>query len=169
MLPQIANPSLTEEQRHGRRGCTAISTGDSMRKYYYVIEQDDLWYIRVRGKIYGGYLVKEQALRHAINSAQHSAAEAYVVVHQPGGDYRVEWANSKAANGHHVGASLQMQPAWRPVGCLTDFPKTRRVVRLPQRAGDAAAAAPAMGDRMSPPPPLVLTKPAGCTGSTTEV
>lgn len=134
-----------------------------MRKYYYVIEQDDLWYIRVRGKIYGGYLVKEQALRHAINSAQHSAAEAYVVVHQPGGEYKVEWANSSAANGHHVGASLQMQPAWRQMAGLSDFPKSRRVVRVPRRPAD-----PMVGDSMPPPPPLVLTKPVGCTGPGTE-
>lgn len=113
-----------------------------MRKYYYVIEQDDLWYIRVRGKIYGGYLMKEQALRHAISSAKHSIAEAYVVVLQPSGEYKVEWSNRTTGRGHPVGSTLMLQPPWRRIANAAKFPQSQLIVRPPKPAEPDPSPAP---------------------------
>lgn len=68
-----------------------------MPVYYFVIEEDDVWRIRVRGRTYGGYLTRDQALQRAIAAARKSSDEAYVVAQQPAAGYRIAWSNRAPA------------------------------------------------------------------------
>ena len=64
-----------------------------MATYYFVIEDDDVWWVRVRGKNYGGFLMRSHAVRQAVHSASKCHGEACVVVQEPAFRWRVEWTN----------------------------------------------------------------------------
>jgi hypothetical protein len=64
-----------------------------MATYYFVVADDDVWWVRVRGKNYGGFLLRSHAVKQAVNSARKCNGEAYVVVQEPSFRWRVEWTN----------------------------------------------------------------------------
>jgi hypothetical protein len=64
-----------------------------MATYYFVVAEDDMWWVRVRGRAYGGFLLRSHAVRQAVHSARKCRGEAHVVVQQPQCRWRVEWSN----------------------------------------------------------------------------
>jgi hypothetical protein len=114
---------------------------ETMPVYYFVIEEDDVWRIRKRGRSYGGYLTREQAVRAAMQAAGRCRDEAHVVVQQTGAffsagsssgaampvtggpAYRIEWSNRRPATPITPAALAQMalarlgpMPGDNPVG-----------------------------------------------------
>jgi hypothetical protein len=45
-----------------------------MATYYFVIAEDDMWWVRVRGRASGGFLLRSHAVKQAIHSARIAAA-----------------------------------------------------------------------------------------------
>lgn len=64
-----------------------------MATYYFVLAEDDMWWVRVRGRAYGGFLMRSHAVKQAIHSARKCRGEAYVVVQEPHFRWRIEWSN----------------------------------------------------------------------------
>lgn len=68
-----------------------------MATYYFVLAEDDVWWVRVRGRSYGGFLLRSHAVKHAVHCARRCAGEAYVVVQEPSFRWRIEWTNRDSA------------------------------------------------------------------------
>ncbi|MCW0235944.1 MAG: hypothetical protein OJJ21_20275 [Ferrovibrio sp.] len=68
-----------------------------MATYYFIIAEDDLWWVRVKGRSYGGFLLRGHAVKQAIHSARRCSGDAYVVVQEPAFRWRVEWTNRSSA------------------------------------------------------------------------
>lgn len=64
-----------------------------MATYYFVIAEDDMWRVRVRGRSYGGFLLRSHAVKQAIHSASRCRGEAHVVVQEPQFRWRIEWSS----------------------------------------------------------------------------
>lgn len=67
-----------------------------MATYYFVIVEDDMWWVKVRGKAYGGFLMRSHAVKQAIHSAGKCRAEAHVVVQEADSRWHIEWSNQAA-------------------------------------------------------------------------
>lgn len=68
-----------------------------MATYYFVIAEDDMWWVKGRGKAHGGFLMRSHAVKQAIHSAGKCRAEAHVVVQEPNSRWRIEWSNQAAS------------------------------------------------------------------------
>jgi hypothetical protein len=64
-----------------------------MATYYFVVAEDDMWWVRVRGRAYGGFLLRSHAVKQAIHSARKCRGEAHVVVQEPQFRWRIEWSS----------------------------------------------------------------------------
>lgn len=64
-----------------------------MATYYFVVVEDDMWWIRVRGRSYGGFLMRNHAVKQAIHLARRCRGEALVVVQEPKFRWRIEWSS----------------------------------------------------------------------------
>ena len=64
-----------------------------MATYYFVVTEDDMWWVRVRGRAYGGFLLRSHAVKQAIHSARKCRGEAHVVVQEPQFRWRIEWSS----------------------------------------------------------------------------
>lgn len=64
-----------------------------MATYYFVVAEDDMWWVRVRGRSYGGFLLRSHAVKQAIHSARKCRGEAHVVVQEPQFRWRIEWSS----------------------------------------------------------------------------
>lgn len=64
-----------------------------MATYYFVLAEDDMWWVRVRGRAYGGFLLRSHAVKQAIHSASKCRGEAHVVVQEPQCRWRIEWSS----------------------------------------------------------------------------
>lgn len=69
-----------------------------MATYYFVVAEDDMWWVRVRGRAYGGFLLRSHAVKQAIHSAQKCRSEAHVVVQEPQFRWRIEWSSQAEGN-----------------------------------------------------------------------
>jgi hypothetical protein len=67
-----------------------------MATYYFVVAEDDMWWVRVRGRAYGGFLMRAHAVKQAVHSARKCRGEAHVVVQEPQFRWRIEWSNQSA-------------------------------------------------------------------------
>lgn len=63
-----------------------------MATYYFVVAEDDMWWVRVRGRAYGGFLMRSHAVKQAIHSARKCRGAAHVVVQEPQFRWRIEWS-----------------------------------------------------------------------------
>lgn len=64
-----------------------------MATYYFVVAEDDMWWVRVRGRAYGGFLLRSHAVKQAVHSARKCRGEAHVVVQEPQFRWRIEWSS----------------------------------------------------------------------------
>ncbi len=64
-----------------------------MATYYFVVAEDDMWWVRVRGRAYGGFLMRSHAVKQAVHSARKCRGEAHVVVQEPQFRWRIEWSS----------------------------------------------------------------------------
>jgi hypothetical protein len=64
-----------------------------MATYYFVIAEEDMWWVRVRGRAYGGFLLRSHAVKQAVHSARKCRGEAYVVVQESQFRWRIEWSS----------------------------------------------------------------------------
>lgn len=64
-----------------------------MATYYFIVAEDDMWWVRVRGRAYGGFLMRSHAVKQAIHSARKCRAAAHVVVQEPHFRWRIEWSS----------------------------------------------------------------------------
>lgn len=64
-----------------------------MATYYFVVAEDDMWWVRVRGRAYGGFLMRSHAMKQAIHSARKCRGAAHVVVQEPQFRWRIEWSS----------------------------------------------------------------------------
>ncbi|MEK9970156.1 MAG: hypothetical protein VW600_13535 [Ferrovibrio sp.] len=64
-----------------------------MATYYFVIAEDDMWWVKVRGRAYGGFLMRSHAVKQALHSARKCRGQAHVVVQEPQFRWRIEWSN----------------------------------------------------------------------------
>ncbi|PJI40199.1 hypothetical protein [Ferrovibrio sp.] len=64
-----------------------------MATYYFVVAEDDMWWVRVRGRTYGGFLMRSHAVKQAVHSARKCRGEAHVVVQEPQFRWRIEWSS----------------------------------------------------------------------------
>lgn len=64
-----------------------------MATYCFVVAEDDMWWVRVRGRAYGGFLLRGHAVKQAIHSARKCRGEAHVVVQEPQFRWRIEWSS----------------------------------------------------------------------------
>jgi hypothetical protein len=67
-----------------------------MATYYFVVAEDDMWWVRVRGRAYGGFLMRSHAVKQALHSARKCRGAAHVVVQEPQFRWRIEWSNQSA-------------------------------------------------------------------------
>lgn len=78
-----------------------------MATYYFIIAEDDLWWVRIKGKSYGGFLLRGHAVKQAIHSARRCSGDVYVVVQEPAFRWRIEWTNRAAVADDHLTAEIQ--------------------------------------------------------------
>lgn len=64
-----------------------------MATYYFVVAEDDMWWVRVRGRAYGGFLMRSHAVKQAVHSARKCRGTAHVVVQEPQFRWRIEWSS----------------------------------------------------------------------------
>lgn len=83
-----------------------------MATYYFVVAEDDMWWVRVRGRAYGGFLLRSHAVKQAVYSARKCRGEAHVVVQEPQFRWRIEWSSQAeplAVDVAGIAAELPMQ------------------------------------------------------------
>lgn len=81
-----------------------------MRTYFFVLKEDDAWWMRVRGKTHGGFLTRDIAIRQAIGSASKCTGAAVVAAEQPNGQFRIEWTNEPAALAEEILVGTENRP-----------------------------------------------------------
>jgi hypothetical protein len=83
-----------------------------MATYYFVVAEDDMWWVRVRGRAYGGFLLRSHAVKQAIHSARKCRGEAHVVVQEPQFRWRIEWSSlGERSQGDATDAELALPVA----------------------------------------------------------
>lgn len=81
-----------------------------MATYYFVIAEDDMWWVRVRGRAYGGFLMRSHAVKQAVHSARKCRGEAHVVVQEPQFRWRIEWSSLGEGNLSQIDVAQAIPP-----------------------------------------------------------
>jgi hypothetical protein len=97
-----------------------------MATYYFVIHEDDTWWVRINGKSHGGYLMRGDAVRHAIRLAGKCSGEACVIGQMPSFRWRLEWSNRPADAAARARLSTEIQR-------IAPLPRQERRPGSPQR------------------------------------
>jgi len=82
-----------------------------MATYYFVVAEDDMWWVRVRGRAYGGFLMRSHAVKQAVHSARKCRGAAHVVVQEPQFRWRIEWSSSGDASRSRIELDRVVPPS----------------------------------------------------------
>lgn len=109
-----------------------------MATYYFVIQDDDTWWVRINGKSHGGYLMRGDAVRHAIQLAGKCNGEACVIGQMPSFRWRLEWSNrpADAAASARLSTEIQRIPPHQERRPASPQRDTRRADIIHDPAGE---------------------------------